>query len=81
MTEINWEVDKPPHSPRKSFRRISIKNLPTLYKIIYIAPTVPVVFAFDAYQNKNPAIRKFPALESSCVGINGTLFGAKSEWV
>ena len=71
IQEMNWEVDKPPNSPRKSFRKISMMNLPILYKIIYIAPTMPSLSDFEEYQNRIPAITKFPALDMSWVGING----------
>ena len=79
--DIICEVDSPPNPPRKSSRKNSIKKRPVLYKIKYIAPTVPVTEDFLDYKNKTRAIKNLPALEINWVGINGILFGAKSEWV
>ena len=78
--EINWEVDHRPTLPRiRSPRKNSMTNLPALYNVRYIPRTNPSVLNRFAINISMKKCRKFNPLDSSCVGIKGTLFGAYAD--
>ena len=75
---INCDVDKTPTFPLGSFRKNSIRNLPTLYIITYKEKICPSTLFLFEYHIRKAAKAKSKIAEYTCVGYKDTPAGAKA---